>query len=166
MIGGSLKGRAALITGGGRGMGAESARVLTEHGVSVLINDVNSDLAEETAAELASKGGKAAAVGGDVRNEDDVRAMINRAVTEFGALHILLNNAGVLRPTRVEQITTEDFWHKGELIVLKNVPIGICNTCKNRYYSAEVLEKLEEAFQNRATLKTMEVPVYDCAVAG
>ena len=109
MIGGSLKGRAALITGGGRGMGAESARVLTEHGVSVLINDVNSDLAEETAAELASKGGKAAAVGGDVRNEDDVRAMINRAVTEFGALHILLNNAGVLRPTRVEQITTEEY---------------------------------------------------------
>jgi len=65
-----------------------------------------------------------------------------------------------------ERITTEDFWHKGELIVLKNVPIGICNKCRNRYYSAEVLEKLEEAFQNRAKLRKIEVPVYDCAVVG
>lgn len=64
------------------------------------------------------------------------------------------------------KITTEDFWHKGELIVLENVPIGVCNKCKNRYYSAEVLEKLEEAFQNRTKLKTMEVPVYDCSVVG
>ena len=65
-----------------------------------------------------------------------------------------------------EQITSEDFWHKGELIVLKNVPTGICNKCKSRYYSAEVLKKLEEAFQNRAKLRTIEVPVYDWAMAG
>lgn len=63
-----------------------------------------------------------------------------------------------------EKITTEDFWHKGELIVLKNVPIGICSKCKNRYYSAEVLEKLEEAFQNRVKLRKIEVPVYDFSV--
>jgi len=65
-----------------------------------------------------------------------------------------------------EKITTEDFWHKGTLIVLEHVPVGICNKCKNRYYSAEVLEKLEEAFQNRARLRRMQVPVYDYAMVG
>jgi len=64
-----------------------------------------------------------------------------------------------------EKITTEDFWRKGELIVLENVPIGVCNKCKNRYYSAEVLQKLEHAFLKRATLRKLEVPVYNYAVA-
>ena len=65
-----------------------------------------------------------------------------------------------------ERITTEDFWHKGTLIVLEHAPVGICNTCKNRYYSTEVLEKLGEGFQNRARLRRMEVPVYDYAMVG
>ena len=109
MIGVGLKGRTALITGGGRGMGAETARVFAERGVRVLINDVNADLAEAMAGELVSKGRKAAAIGGDVRNEDDVRAMVKRAVDEFGGLQILFNNAGVLRPTRILDITTEEY---------------------------------------------------------
>ena len=65
-----------------------------------------------------------------------------------------------------EKITTEDFWHKGRLVVLEHVPVGICNTCKNRYYSAEGLKKLEKAFQNRAKVRLMEVPVYDYAMVG
>ncbi len=50
-----------------------------------------------------------------------------------------------------KKITTEEFRHKETLVILKNVPVGICNKCKNRSYSAEVLEKLGKALLNRAT---------------
>lgn len=65
-----------------------------------------------------------------------------------------------------EKITTEDFGYKGDLIVLENVPIGIFTKCKNRYYSAEVLKKLESAYHNRGKLRTVEVPVYNCEAVG
>lgn len=104
-----LAGRAALVTGGGRGMGAAAARTFAREGAAVAVNDIAPDLAKGLVSEIESAGGKALALGGDVRREQDVRDMVTQAADRFGPVHILLNNAGVLRPTRVEDISEEEY---------------------------------------------------------
>lgn len=94
-----LKGRAALVTGAGRGMGRAVARVLSERGARVAVNDLNGEDAERTAAELRGSGAEAIAVQGDVTKADEVRRAVAEVVARFGAVHVLVNNAGILRPT-------------------------------------------------------------------
>ena len=102
-------GKVALITGGGRGIGAASARLFARHGINVVVNDLDTALGEAVAREIISSGGKAIAIGGDVRYEPEVRAIVNHAVQTFGTVDILLNNAGMLRPTRVAEISEEEY---------------------------------------------------------
>ena len=108
-MGKRLEGKAALVTGGGRGMGAAIAKLFAQHGAAVAVNDVKVALAEEVAREIADAGGKAIALPGDCSQEGDVREIVSATARQLGALHILVNNAGVLRPTRVEQITTVEY---------------------------------------------------------
>ena len=58
-----------------------------------------------------------------------------------------------------ERIVTEDFRHKGELVILHNVPVGVCNRCKTRYYNAKVIKQLEQIAQEKDKLPTLSVPV-------
>ncbi|MSS70291.1 MAG: SDR family oxidoreductase [Candidatus Latescibacteria bacterium] len=95
----SLQGRTALVTGAGRGMGRAVAFVLAERGARVAVNDLNNEDAERTALELRASGAEAIALPADVTGADDVRRMAAQAVEQFGAVHILVNNAGILRPT-------------------------------------------------------------------
>ncbi len=89
-----IAGRAAVVTGGGTGVGRATARMLAERGCSVLINYSRSkDEAEAAAAECAGLGVRALAVRADVADDADCRAMIEAAVREFGRLDILVNNA-------------------------------------------------------------------------
>jgi YgiT-type zinc finger domain-containing protein len=57
-----------------------------------------------------------------------------------------------------ERIVTEDFRHKGELVILHNVPVGVCNRCKTRYYNAKVLKQLEKMATEKDLLPTVPVP--------
>lgn len=109
MLGKRLEGKVALLTGAGRGMGAAIAELFTEHGAAVTVNDVDSELADECAAKLRAKGGRAIAVPGNITDETAVKAMVAATLREFKALSILVNNAGVLRPTRVENISTAEY---------------------------------------------------------
>jgi NAD(P)-dependent dehydrogenase (short-subunit alcohol dehydrogenase family) len=109
MIGKRLEGKAALVTGAGRGMGAAIAKLFAQHGAAVAVNDVQFSLAEEVAREISGAGGKAIALPGDCSQEANVREIVATTARQLGALHILVNNAGVLRPTRVEQITTAEY---------------------------------------------------------
>ena len=95
----SLQGRVALVTGAGRGMGRAVARALAERGSRVAVNDLNGEDAEQTAAELRASGAEAFAVQGDVLDAASVRRMAQEVAARFGAAHILVNNAGILRPT-------------------------------------------------------------------
>ena len=102
-------GRVAIVTGAGRGMGRAVAKRLASGGAAVVVNDLHSEDAQRVADELKTAGTAALAVEGDVTNMADVRRMVNLSTDAFGAVHILINNAGVLRPTPVIDIE-EDEW--------------------------------------------------------
>jgi NAD(P)-dependent dehydrogenase (short-subunit alcohol dehydrogenase family) len=93
---GRLKGKVALITGAGMGMGREASVLFAEEGACVVVADINAKAAAETVDLVGKAGGQAVAVTGDVAVEGDVKRMVEEGVGAFGALHVLYNNAGVL----------------------------------------------------------------------
>lgn len=92
-----LKGQVTLITGGARGIGKSIAEKFADNGSDLVIVDVNEDAAIETAAEMEKKGIKAIAIKADVSSADEVEAMFQKVVEDFGKIDILVNNAGVTR---------------------------------------------------------------------
>ena len=104
-----FQGKVAVVTGAGRGMGRAVALRLAAGGASIAVNDLCSEDAQRVADELTDRGTQSVAVVGDVTNSSDVRRMVDGTVDILGAVHILINNAGVLRPTPVIDIE-EDEW--------------------------------------------------------
>ena len=99
-----LAGKVAIVTGAGQGMGYAVAHRLAAAGASLVVNDVNAAAAEQTAAALRAAGHTALAVPGDVASSEDVRGIVAATLDRYGGIHILINNAGVLRPTAVIDI--------------------------------------------------------------
>ncbi|MEE8334691.1 MAG: SDR family oxidoreductase, partial [Alphaproteobacteria bacterium] len=90
-----LKGKIAVVTGGGQGIGKHAAKTLAENGVKVVIADINLETAKKAAAELSALS-ETTAVSLDVRNEDDVRSTFDTVTKNIGGIDILVNNAGVV----------------------------------------------------------------------
>jgi len=106
-----LNGKVALVTGAGRGVGREIALTLAREGASVAINYRSSAKdADALAAEIAAAGGKAKAYRADVADFAAVTAMVGDVVKDFGALNILINNAGLAKRQRFVETTPAD-WH-------------------------------------------------------
>ncbi len=99
-----LAGKVAIVTGAGQGMGYAVAHRLAAAGARLVVNDVNAAAAEQTAAALSAAGHAALAVPGDVGSSQDVRGIVETTLDRYGSIHILINNAGVLRPTAVIDI--------------------------------------------------------------
>jgi NAD(P)-dependent dehydrogenase (short-subunit alcohol dehydrogenase family) len=93
----SFKGRVAIVTGAGRGMGRTHAILLAALGCNVVVNDRDGDVAEEVSSEIKKSGGQAVSDAHDIVSASD--ALVARAVQAFGRLDILVNNAGVLGTT-------------------------------------------------------------------
>ncbi|WP_338049071.1 glucose 1-dehydrogenase [Rhodoplanes elegans] len=92
----SLRGKAALITGGSRGIGAGIARRLAGAGAAVAINyKSRRDAADALVAEIAAAGGQAVAVGGDIADQNAVQRLVDDTVARLGRLDILVNCAGI-----------------------------------------------------------------------
>ena len=89
-----LAGKVALVTGGGRGIGRAEALALAAEGASVAVNALHAETCRETVALVAAAGGQAEAFPADVSDETAVQAMIAAVGERFGALHLLINNAG------------------------------------------------------------------------
>ncbi|MEU3414882.1 SDR family oxidoreductase [Streptomyces sp. NPDC006658] len=110
---GRLDGRAAVITGGDSGIGRAVALAFAREGADVLFThlDEEADEARETARLVEDAGRKAVAVSCDIRDEDNCRALIARAVDEFGRIDVLVNNAAyqMAQPDGIEAISTEQF---------------------------------------------------------
>ena len=106
----SLAGKAALVTGASRGIGAAIASRLAAEGASVAITYSSSPgKAEEVVGKIQAAGGKAISIQADAANPDAVRAAVTRTVTEFGGIDILVNNAGVAEMAPIEEFTLENF---------------------------------------------------------
>ena len=90
-----LTGKTALVTGSGRGMGKATAKELAENGADVVVNDIDGEVAEEAAAEVAELGVDTVGLPADVSDEAAVEAMVETATDELGRIDILVNNAGV-----------------------------------------------------------------------
>lgn len=91
----SFKGDSALITGAGSGIGEATARLLAANGVRLVVSDVDAEKAENLAESIRNDGGSALAHAGDVARPEDAETAVAMAVTEFGALHMAFNNAGI-----------------------------------------------------------------------
>ncbi|MBE9532394.1 MAG: SDR family NAD(P)-dependent oxidoreductase, partial [Proteobacteria bacterium] len=92
-----LKDKVALITGGAQGIGRSIAMSMANQGADIAIIDVDLESAERTAKEIEALGRRAVAFKGDVTNFDEAKDIVGKVVDELGALHILVNNAGITR---------------------------------------------------------------------
>jgi len=97
-----LKGKVALVTGAGSqiGFGKGIALTLAREGCDIIVNDVDIEGAEKTAAEIKSLGRKAVAIKADVSNSAEVNDMVKTALKQFSKIDILVNNAGVCTPPK------------------------------------------------------------------
>ena len=104
-----FQGKIALVTGAGQGIGRAIALGLAGEGADVVVNDLNLDLAENTAKEIRAIGPKAMAIQANVAIEKEVEAMVARMVNEWGGIDILVNNAGTGRPMMVEDMDKSEW---------------------------------------------------------
>lgn len=105
----SLDNKIALVTGGGRGIGAAMAQSLARTGASVVIADYTQDLAQEGADAVKALGARTLAVQVDVRQPDSVRTMVGAIDQAFGRLDIAVNNAGVVSLGGIQELTLEQW---------------------------------------------------------
>ena len=115
---GALDGRVAIITGAGRGLGREHALLFASEGAKVVVNDLGGDMhgeggdpssAMQTVDDIKAMGGEAVVNGDNVADWDGAQRLVQQAIDAFGDLHVLVNNAGILRD-RVIINMTEAEW--------------------------------------------------------
>jgi len=104
-----LAGKVALITGAGRGAGQALALKLASEGASVVVNDIDQSAVDETIAAIASRGGRALGCTGDVTDPTFPDRFVQCALSEFGGLDIIVNNAGYPWANPIEAVTDAQF---------------------------------------------------------
>lgn len=105
-----LQGKVAIVTGAGSGFGEGIARTFAREGAAVVVNDLNREAGERVAADIAGAGGRAAFMYGDVSREDDHVTLLGEAVTRFGQLDIVVNNAGTTHRNKpLLEVTEAEF---------------------------------------------------------
>ena len=113
-----VEGKVALVTGAGRGIGREHALMLAQHGAKIVVNDLGGDAggvgtdatpAQSVVDEIVAMGGDAVLNGSNVADFNAAREMIDQAVDTFGAIDIVINNAGILRDRMLFSLTEDDW---------------------------------------------------------
>jgi NAD(P)-dependent dehydrogenase (short-subunit alcohol dehydrogenase family) len=177
MSGDRLRDKVAIVTGGASGIGRVSAATMAREGAKVVVADRNGDGAVAVAEEIRASGGAAVGCRADIAEEDDVRAMVQRAVDEFGALHVLHNNAALTDASaHAKDITvvdlTVDTWDRsmavnarGAMLACKHaVPHmiaagggSIINTASNQALAGDLSQAAYGAAKGAVVTLTMSV---------
>ena len=121
---GRMDGKVALISGGARGMGASEARLFAREGAGVVIGDILDEEGEATAASIAADGGRCRFVHLDVTREADWQAAVAEAVSQFGSLDVLVNNAGIGSSSFQIHEEPVELWDRTIDVNLKGVFLG------------------------------------------
>lgn len=122
-----MKGKSAVITGSSRGIGAEIASLFASEGASVIVNcDKSIDEAKRVTAAIAENGGVAEMFVADVRVPEQADALIEKAVSTYGRIDILINNAGIVRDSMLENMTFSQ-WNE---VIATNLT-GVYNCSKS-----------------------------------
>ena len=118
-----LEGKVAFISGGARGMGAAEARLFAKEGAKVVMGDVLEAEGKQVEAEINETGGEALFISMDVAKEDDWQRAIDATVARFGKLNVLVNNAGIVNRSSLEE-TSEETWDRVMDVNAKGVFLG------------------------------------------
>src|SRR2546430_7070912 len=124
-----VKDKVAIVTGAAQGIGQAISQVLAEEGAWVLVTDVNGELAEDTAAEIRKKGGRAESCQVDIASRPEIEQATKLAADRFGRIDVLCNNAAYIGQWHVVLNATDEQWpgilKTGPLSVSKLDPRGI-----------------------------------------
>ncbi|MFT3866415.1 MAG: glucose 1-dehydrogenase [Solirubrobacterales bacterium] len=137
--------KVAIVTGAGSGIGAATAGLLAEEGAAVVCSDLDPEACGKVAEAITAKGGRAIAVPADVADEAQVTALVEAAISSFGRVDILHNNAGISVPGSAHTVTPEDWdrcldinlrgtWLVSRAVIPHMLEAGegaIVNTCSN-----------------------------------
>ena len=104
-----LNGKVAIVTGSAQGIGRAIAMRLASEGATIVVNDINMEKANQAADEIKGQGGTAIAFKADVTNRAEVQNLMKNTMEKFKAIHILVNNAGIIRHRPFPEMTEEDW---------------------------------------------------------
>jgi 3-oxoacyl-[acyl-carrier protein] reductase len=104
-----LVGKSAIVTGSGRGIGRSIAKLFADHGASVVINDIDEDVAQTTAAEINESGGRAVVCAGSVTDAEFPDRLVKTTAESFGGIDIIVNNAGYTWDAVIQNMTDEQW---------------------------------------------------------
>ncbi|MBY8825225.1 glucose 1-dehydrogenase [Sphingomonas colocasiae] len=120
-----VKGKVALVTGAGSGMGAASATLLAREGAAVVVTDIRADSGEQVAADIRRAGGSAIFANHDVADEESWISALDQAHAAFGGLDIVVNNAGIGDPLGTVEALNLDEWRAMMRVNLDGVFLGV-----------------------------------------
>jgi 3alpha(or 20beta)-hydroxysteroid dehydrogenase len=120
---GRLDGKVALISGGARGQGETEARLFVREGAKVVFGDILDAEGQKVEAEIRASGGEATYAHLDVTSEREWRAAVETAVRQYGKLHVLVNNAGIIIRKSIEETSVEE-WDRTQAINVRGVFLG------------------------------------------
>lgn len=120
----NIEGKVVVITGASSGLGEAAARLLSEQGAKVALGARRLDRIEALAKELSDTGAGAIAVKTDVTDQNQLKALVDAAVNEFGRVDVMLNNAGLMPHSPLERLKTDD-WDRMIDVNIKGVLYGI-----------------------------------------
>ena len=115
-----LNEKVAIVTGSGQGIGEATAKIFAREGAHVVVSDIEEERAKRVADEIGKQNGEAIAIKADVSNKADIHNLVNKTMNHYKAIHILVNNAGIVRNAPFLEMT-EDEWDTVQNVDLKGV---------------------------------------------
>src|SRR5436305_4535539 len=147
-----LDDKVAIVTGSARGIGRATAELLSEHGAKVLINDLDGDVAEETASQIA---GETVVYAGDLTTDGAPDELVKTAIDAWGRLDIVVNNAGYTRDAPIHKMSDAAFREMLEMHTV--VPFKVIRACAPHFREPAKVERArgEEVFRKIVNVSSL-----------